>query len=69
MAAFLLLMFVLYGLLPWLVGAASGGSLMGLVNPMLAEHGSLSAARQYSGRAVGEDWRCPFSGRSSERKT
>ena len=32
----------------------------GSVNPMLAEHGTKSAARQYSGRAVGEDWRCPF---------
>lgn len=34
--------------------------LAGDVNPMLAEHGALSAARQYSGRVVGDDWRCPF---------
>lgn len=38
--------------------------LAGDANPMLAEHGSISEARQYSGRAVGEDWVCPFSGRS-----
>lgn len=35
--------------------------LAGTVNPMLASHGEESAARQYSGRAVGEDWACPFS--------
>ncbi|WP_120715893.1 guanitoxin biosynthesis heme-dependent pre-guanitoxin N-hydroxylase GntA [Tsuneonella amylolytica] len=35
--------------------------LAGSINPMLAEHGTASAARQYSGRAVGEDWVCPFS--------
>lgn len=35
--------------------------LAGSVNPMLAEHGDVSAARQYSGRAVDEDWTCPFS--------
>lgn len=32
----------------------------GSINPMLARFGEASAARQYSGRAVGEDWRCPF---------
>lgn len=36
-------------------------ALAGSVNPMLAEHGTISAARQYSGRVVGDDWRCPFS--------
>ena len=35
--AFLLLMAVLYGLLPWLVGAAGGGYLLGMVNPLLAK--------------------------------
>jgi FPC/CPF motif-containing protein YcgG len=35
-------------------------ALAGSINPMLAEHGAASAARQYSGRAVGEDWVCPF---------
>jgi FPC/CPF motif-containing protein YcgG len=35
-------------------------ALSGTVNPMLARHGDASEARQYSGRLVGEDWRCPF---------
>ena len=35
-------------------------------NPMLAEHGSVSAARQYSGRAVEENWHCPYSGRGRQ---
>jgi FPC/CPF motif-containing protein YcgG len=30
-------------------------------NPMLQRHGEGSEARQYSGRAVGPEWRCPFS--------
>jgi FPC/CPF motif-containing protein YcgG len=34
--------------------------LAGSVNPMLARHGELSEARQYSGRIVGTDWKCPF---------
>lgn len=40
-------------------------ALAGEANPMLAEHGKLSAARQYSGRKVSGDWQCPFSGRSA----
>lgn len=32
----------------------------GSVNPMLARFGETSEARQYSGRLVGKDWRCPF---------
>jgi len=35
-------------------------ALAGSVNPMLAAFGENSEARQYSGRVVGEDWRCPF---------
>lgn len=36
-------------------------ALAGTANPMLARHGELSEARQYSGRLVSEsDWRCPF---------
>jgi FPC/CPF motif-containing protein YcgG len=35
-------------------------ALAGTVNPMLARHGEMSEARQYSGRAVSEDWACPF---------
>ncbi len=32
----------------------------GSANPMLSNHGEQSAARQYSGRAVDDDWQCPF---------
>ncbi|MGW2329894.1 guanitoxin biosynthesis heme-dependent pre-guanitoxin N-hydroxylase GntA [Streptomyces sp. NPDC001700] len=34
--------------------------LQGSINPMLADHGTSSEARQYSGRAVSADWKCPF---------
>lgn len=34
--------------------------LQGSVNPNLADFGDASEARQYSGRKVGTDWRCPF---------
>ncbi len=40
-------------------------ALAGEPNPMLAGHGTISAARQYSGRVVGPEWQCPFSGRGS----
>jgi hypothetical protein len=40
-------------------------ALAGAPNPMLARHGSISEARQYSGRMVEQDWTCPFSGRSA----
>ncbi len=36
-------------------------ALAGDINPMLARHGEASEAAQYSGRLVGEEWRCPFS--------
>jgi uncharacterized protein len=35
-------------------------ALAGSINPMLMRHGELSEARQYSGRLVDDDWRCPF---------
>ncbi len=35
-------------------------SFQGSVNPMLASFGENSEARQYSGRAVPENWTCPF---------
>jgi uncharacterized protein len=35
-------------------------ALAGTTNPMLSRHGDLSEARQYSGRAVDDDWACPF---------
>lgn len=34
--------------------------LAGSMNPMLARHGTISEARQYSGRVVDESWKCPF---------
>lgn len=34
--------------------------LQGTINPMLSDFGDRSEARQYSGRAVGENWRAPF---------
>jgi len=38
-------------------------ALAGEANPMLAQHGTVSEARQYSGRLVDPEWRCPFRGR------
>jgi uncharacterized protein len=38
--------------------------LAGTMNPMLAQHGEASAARQYSGREVEDGWVCPFSRKS-----
>ncbi len=35
-------------------------AIAGSVNPMLSRHGETSEARQYSGRMVDEEWRCPF---------
>ena len=35
-------------------------ALQGTNNPMLSDFGSRSEARQYSGRPVDEEWRCPF---------
>jgi uncharacterized protein len=34
--------------------------LQGAINPMLRDFGERSEASQYSGRMVGERWRCPF---------
>lgn len=34
--------------------------LQGNLNPNLSDFGELTEARQYSGRPVGEGWRCPF---------
>jgi uncharacterized protein len=34
--------------------------LQGSLNPNLSNFGELSEARQYSGRAVEENWKCPF---------
>ncbi|VTU19531.1 hypothetical protein RA8CHR_01948 [Variovorax sp. RA8] len=35
-------------------------ALQGSVNPVLSRFGEASEARQYSGRVVGEGWKCPF---------
>lgn len=35
-------------------------ALAGSVNPMMDDFGSRSEARQYAGRAVEADWKCPF---------
>ena len=35
-------------------------AIAGAANPMLARHGEISEARQYSGREVGDSWQCPF---------
>jgi uncharacterized protein len=40
-------------------------ALAGSENPMLARHGEVSEARQYSGRPVGSDWECPYSRRAA----
>jgi hypothetical protein len=37
--------------------------LQGSLNPNLSDFGEVSEARQYSGRAVEKDWRCPFRAR------
>lgn len=34
--------------------------LQGSLNPMVTDHGEASEARQYSGRAVPDDWSAPF---------
>lgn len=39
--------------------------LQGTLNPNLSNFGSVSDARQYSGRPVEPDWRCPFHARTS----
>ncbi|EEF25334.1 conserved hypothetical protein [Ricinus communis] len=35
-------------------------ALQGSINPALARFGEASEARQYSGRAVESNWKCPF---------
>jgi uncharacterized protein len=41
-------------------------TLQGSLNSNLNDFGERSEARQYSGRPVAEDWRCPFRARMSE---
>ncbi len=40
----------------------------GSANPMLSRHGTVSEARQYSGRAVDPAWRCPFADPRAEAR-
>lgn len=40
-------------------------ALQGDINPVLANHGDASEARQYSGRPTGPAWRCPFAPRGA----
>lgn len=35
-------------------------ALQGNINPVLQDFGEESEARQYSGRQVGQNWKCPF---------
>ena len=35
-------------------------ALQGSANPMLARHGTDSSAKQFSGRVVSSEWKCPF---------
>lgn len=35
-------------------------AVQGSINPVLQDFGEESEARQYSGRQVGENWKCPF---------
>ncbi|MDT0293024.1 guanitoxin biosynthesis heme-dependent pre-guanitoxin N-hydroxylase GntA [Mesonia ostreae] len=39
-------------------------AFQGSVNPMLEDFGTNSEARQYSGRAVEDDWKCPYNFKS-----
>lgn len=43
--------------------------LQGSVNPMVADHGESSEARQYSGRAVGPGWEAPLEHDSTPAST
>jgi FPC/CPF motif-containing protein YcgG len=42
--------------------------LQGSLNPNLSDFGTQSEARQYSGRAVEENWKCPFHAQMQDTK-
>lgn len=42
--------------------------LQGSVNETLSQYGTMSDARQYAGRAVEADWRCPFSSQDAKKE-
>lgn len=43
-------------------------NLQGSLNPNLSDFGTQSEARQYSGRAVEENWKCPFHAQMQKAK-
>jgi len=43
-------------------------AFQGDINPVLKNFGESSEARQYSGRAVPDDWRCPFHPRDKDKQ-
>lgn len=43
-------------------------ALQGSINPNLTDFGETSEARQYSGRATGDAWRCPFHHNESQEQ-
>jgi len=43
--------------------------MQGSLNPNLSDFGTQSEARQYSGRAVEQNWKCPFSGHIETTKS
>lgn len=44
-------------------------ALQGHINPVLSDFGDVSEARQYSGRSVGSQWKCPFKAHRRARRT
>lgn len=44
-------------------------AFQGSINPVLKNFGESSEARQYSGRAVPDDWQCPFHATKPQEKT
>ena len=48
---------------------ARDSALQGTVNPMVRDFGEGSEAPQYSGRAVGDGWQCPFHARDAVDET
>ena len=40
--------------------------LQGSINPVLADYGSDSETKQYSGRVVEQEWKCPFHNKNNK---
>ena len=43
-------------------------AFQGSLNPVLKNFGESSEARQYSGRAVPDDWKCPFHAKQKKQQ-